>query len=431
MKGVRIGALALMLSGFCNDAIASAVRAGIAVVEITPPLTQKLSGYGLERRAEAVHDPLFARILLLRNGDVSLAIIASDLHRLQLPGLIDRIGAELGIKNTILTGSRSHSAPTLDPTNSGSTWAKQVESKIFRGVAEADKNLFSAEIVASRGSLATGHNVRVVGDAGTVGERWMNPNGEGTAPIDPTVTVLRVSEEGGGKLRAVLVNYSCQPAILGPDSHVISADYPGALVQFVQAELGSSVVCMFTTGASAQVYPFHSRLSGRTALVEIEKMGQRLGEEVVSLVRSPSIAGADVDMKVSEKPISSFVNQHGNKGSNLVFSTVLINKSIALVAVPAELFVEFQLDLRARSPIATTFMISNAYSSGPLCTGLIPTIAAAAEGGFGSDSDSASRIGWGEAIVDEAIIQLYRFIGKLDDIPRGRLVVELPDLKSP
>jgi hypothetical protein len=76
-------------------------------------------------------------------------------------------------------------------------------------------------------------------------------------------------------------------------------------------------------------------------------------------------------------------------------------------------------------------MISNAYSSGPLCAGLIPTIAAAAEGGFGSDSDSVSRIGTGEAIVDEAIIQLYRFIGKLDDIPRGRLVVELPDLKSP
>jgi len=430
MKVLRIGALVLTLSAFSSVPMATSVRAGLAVVEITPPLTQRLAGYGVERRPESVHDSLFARILLLRTDDVSLAIIASDLHRLQLPGLIDRIGADLGIKHTILTGSHSHSAPTLDPTNSGTTWAKDVESKIFRGVAEAEKNLFRAEIAASRGLLAAGHNVRIVKDAGTVEERWMNPNEEGTAPIDPTVTVLRVSEEGGGKLRAVLVNFSCQPAILGPDSHVISADYPGALVQFVQAELGSDVVCMFTTGASAQVYPFRSRLSGQRALVEIEKMGQRLGGEVVRLVRSASTAGADVEMKVLPKPIS-FTSENGSNSFDLMVSTVLINKSIALVAVPAELFVEFQLDLSARSPIPTTFIISNAYSSGSLCAGLIPTIAAAVEGGFGSDSDSASRIGTGEAIVDEAIIQLYRFIGRLDDIPRGRLVVELPDLKSP
>ena len=430
MKVVRIAALVLMLSGFCNDAMASAVRVGIAVVEITPPLTQKLSGYGLERRAEAVHDPLFARILLLRTGDVSLAIIASDLYRLQLPGLIDRIGRELGIKNTILTGSRNHSAPTLDPMNPGTAWANDAESKIFKGVAEADKNLFSAEIIASRGSLVAGHNIRIVKDDGTVQERWTNPNEEGTAPIDPAVTVLRISEEGGGKLRAVLVNYSCQPAILGPDSHVISADYPGALARFVQTELGNDVVCMFTTGASAQVYPFDSRLSGRTALAEIEKIGQRLGREVFRLVRSSSAAEVDVDLKVHQKRIS-FSNRNGSKGLDLVISTVLINRSIALVAVPAELFVEFQLGLSARSPIPITLMLSNGYSSGPFCAGIIPTIAAAVEGGFGSDNDNISRIGAGEAIVDEAIIQLHRLIGRLDDIPRGRLVVEVPDLKSP
>jgi neutral ceramidase len=429
MKVARFGALLLMVAGFCNFTMAASVKAGVVVVEITPPLTQELSGFGVERRAAAVHDPLFARILLLRTGDVSLAIIASDLHRLQLPGLVDRIGRELGITNTILTGSRNHSAPALDPVNSGTAWATDTEDKLFRGVAEANKNLFSAEIAASRGSLVSGHNVRIVKDNGTVQERWMNPSEEGTAPIDPAVTVLRISEAGGGKLRAILVNYSCQPAILGPDSHVISADYPGALARFVQTELGHDVVCLFTTGASAQVYPFDARLSGRRAFLAIEKMGQRLGQEVVRLVRGPNAADVEVDLKVQQKPIS-FSNENGNNG-RLAVNTVLINRSIALVAVPAELFVEFQLNLSARSPTPITVMVSNAYSSGPFCAGLIPTIAAAVEGGLGSDDNSVSWIGAGEAIVDDAIIQLYRFIGKLDDIPRGRLVVELPDLKSP
>jgi len=429
MKVVRIAIIVLILSGLSEGTMASSVGAGVAVVEITPPVTQKLAGYRAERRAQKVHDPLFARILLLRTEDVSLAIIASDLYHLQLPGLVDRIGKELRIKNTILTGSHNHSAPALSSMNSGTAWANETERKILKGVAAANEHLFSAKIAASQGSLVAGHNNRIVKDDGTVQERWMNPNEESTGPIDPTVTVLRVSEERTGKLRAILVNYSCQPAILGPDSHEISAEYPGALARFIQAELGNDVACLFTTGASAQICPFESRLSGPGAFVVIEKMGQRLGREVVRLVRNSAIE-AVIDIRVQQRRIS-FSKQNGSEDPSLVISTVLINESIALVAVPAEMFVEFQMSLNMRSPIPRTVMLSNAYSSGPLSMGTIPTIAAAVEGGFGSDSDTVSWIGAGEAIVDEAIIQLYWFLGKLDDLPRGRRVVELPDLRSP
>jgi len=41
------------------------------------------------------------------------------------------------------------------------------------------------------------------------------------------------------------------------------------------------------------------------------------------------------------------------------------------------------------------------------------------------------EVGAGEAMIDLGIIQLYRFLGKLDDLPRGVLVNDIPDLVSP
>jgi hypothetical protein len=41
------------------------------------------------------------------------------------------------------------------------------------------------------------------------------------------------------------------------------------------------------------------------------------------------------------------------------------------------------------------------------------------------------EVGAGEAMVDLGVIQLYRFLGKLDDLPRGTLVYEMLDVPSP
>ncbi|MBM3803585.1 MAG: hypothetical protein FJW26_14890 [Acidimicrobiia bacterium] len=426
MKLSKAVALVLMFSGWHGESLAS-VQAGIAVVEITPPLTQKIFGYGAERHATAVHDPLFARILVLRSGDVSLALVTSDLHRLRLPRLVGRIANEIGIGNTILAASLSHSAPALDSENADTPWARATEQKILEAVAKAARSLFRAKVDVAQGSVLASHNIRIVGEDGLAQTRWTNPSQEGTAPVDPTVSVLRIGEEDTGKLRAVLVNYACQPAVLGPDSHLVSADYPGALSRFVQGELGWEVACLFAAGASGQIAPFNSRLSGPEASAELENMAQRLGREVVRLARSTSSTEPVVDLKVQQKRLAC---RNGN-GQSFAVCTVLLSRLVALVALPDDLFVEFQLSLSARSPVPATILLSNAYSNGSLRVGPIPTIAAAAEGGFGLDAGADAWMGAGEEMVDEALIQLYRFLGKLDDIPRGRLVVELPDLKSP
>jgi hypothetical protein len=111
-------------------------------------------------------------------------------------------------------------------------------------------------------------------------------------------------------------------------------------------------------------------------------------------------------------------------------SVVLLGPGLALVAVPGQMFLEFQLLLNAKSPVPA-MLVDCAYSGGDSWAGTVAPILQAAEGGFGSSYATHIEVGAGEAIIDQAAIQLYRFLGKLDELPRGVLVHEIPDLASP
>ena len=428
---MKYGSLWLMLLSWLAPglAISSPLRAGIAVTEITPPAGTELAGFGNRRPAEKIHDSLFAKILVLRTQDTSLVLVASDLHRLQSPALVERIRRELGIRHTILISSHTYAAPSLDPVTRNSDWGQEMENKIYQAIKQAMENLFSAKILYGQGALIGAHNIRVYQEDGTVKERWANPKEEGTAPIDPAVRVIRIDQEGDGT-KAVLVHYSCEPSILGPSNREISADFPGTMARHVEEELGGKAVCFFLGGASANIYPFRPHLSGPEAFSEVEKMGLQLGREAVRVARN--LRSGDLDNQLTvDNTVLRFKNRwRPAEQLEVGVSTILINKGLALAAVPATMFLEFQLLLNAKSPVPT-LLLDNAYSGGNSWAGTVPAILQAVEGGFGASFATEIEVGSGEAIIDHAAIQLYRFLGKLDELPRGVLVNEIPDLASP
>jgi hypothetical protein len=407
----------------------SPMRAGIAVVEITPPIGTLLGGFEKRRRAERVHDSLFARILVLKTPETTVALVSSDLHRLQSPSLVNRIRNELGIAHTILLSSQTRAAPSLDPDTQHGAWGREVESKIFQQVKLAHENLFSAKILFGQGALMGAHNIRVFQDDGTVQDRWENPKEEGTAPIDPAVRVIRIDDERTGP-KAILVHYSCEPAVLGPGNQELSADFPGAMSRHVEGEFGRGVVCFFLAGASSNIYPFRPRLQGPEGFSEVDKMGQRLGREVLRVARNLSPRDWENQLRAEEQVLSLRNRWDPSRKMEVTIGTVFLNKSLALVAVPGSLFLEFQLLLNAQSPV-TALLLSGGFSGGSSWAGIIPPIIQAAEGGFGASYATDVEVGSGEAIIDQAAIGLYRFLGKLEDLPRGVLVNEIPDLASP
>ena len=54
------------------------MRAGVAKVDITPPVGTYMCGAWTKTRSVAVHDPLYAKVLVMESGDKKVAIITCD-----------------------------------------------------------------------------------------------------------------------------------------------------------------------------------------------------------------------------------------------------------------------------------------------------------------------------------------------------------------
>jgi hypothetical protein len=93
---------------------------------------------------------------------------------------------------------------------------------------------------------------------------------------------------------------------------------------------------------------------------------------------------------------------------------LLINDDIALMGMPGEPFVEFGINFRERAPVPSAFFVG--YANGYY--GYFPTLRAAVEGGYGANSlTTRTEVGAGEAMVNHALVKLYKMLGKLRTVP--------------
>ena len=95
------------------------MRAGLGQWELTPPMGVELAGYGyyLGRCAQSVRDPLYARALLLEEGDMRALIICCDvlgLSRDVCSGVFEHAKA-LGIspEHVLIVSIHTHTGPTI------------------------------------------------------------------------------------------------------------------------------------------------------------------------------------------------------------------------------------------------------------------------------------------------------------------------------
>src|SRR6185295_2367964 len=93
----------------------AALRAGFAAVDITPDVHGQgkiyLAGYSMNRRATGVHDPLFARTVVLAGGNEKIAISCVDLVGLQYPQVKAIRARLLGFKYVLVSSTHNHEGP--------------------------------------------------------------------------------------------------------------------------------------------------------------------------------------------------------------------------------------------------------------------------------------------------------------------------------
>lgn len=422
-----------------------ALRAGIAKVDITPQTHEVM--WGFEDRlapAESTLDPLYARVLVLEAGRQRLAIVALDLGRSFGEASLDRLREAArkssGITCLLAAASHTHSAPIIKDEYSAQPppWELRALDRIESAIAEAAGNLQDARLGTGTGAVYIGHNRLPLRPDGTFGWFERNTTMIPTAPVDPTVTVLRVDRADGTPL-AILVNYACHPVVLGSDNRQYSADYPAAMNRTVEAAFAGQVMSFFLQGAPGDINPYYAVTPIQENAVKMRDWtGERLGKEaarVAKEIRTEAEADSSIDFREETlhfklrwdraKFEAGLLKFLGPKTLELMgspirpvvdsrVSAVLIDHKIAIATFPGEPFVDFQRNWRDRCPAPVALLLG--YTNG--YHGYFPTISATARGGYGAGSASTwVEPGAGERVLDWAVVKTYEMLGKLSDLP--------------
>jgi neutral ceramidase len=419
------------------------LRAGIAKVEITPPPGEQMWGYeNRTKPASGTLDPLYARVLVLDAKSKRIALVALDLGRAFGPAALDQLRAAArhdGISCLLVTASHTHSGPVVQDEYRGGTppWERKALSGIEDALQSAVGNLVDARLGVGYGTAYIGHNRLKVNEDGTVSWFETNQTQIPTAPVDPTVSILRI-DKADGRPMAVLVNYSCHPVVFGPDNLRYSADYPGVMTRVVEGALGGDVMAFFLQGAPGDINPYYAVTPVKQdAVGRRDWSGKTLGDEAIRVARriqtepdpNPSIEFVEEKLPMHirwnvegfrlglKRFLGDAYDQYVGRitpNLELPVTTVLIDKRIALMAMPGEPFVNFQINWRQRCPVAHAFFLG--YTNGYF--GYFPTIRMASLGGYGAASASTwVEVGAGERMVDRAVVHVYEMLGRLYSEP--------------
>ncbi|MEM7367080.1 MAG: neutral/alkaline non-lysosomal ceramidase N-terminal domain-containing protein [Bacteroidota bacterium] len=409
--------LAIFLCWFFSPFTAQAqLQAGTAKIDITGPTGSTMYGYGSRGKnlSTGTHDPLYARALVLQNGESKLAIVTLDLgafYERNKKRVLAALPTDVKFDQVLLIASHSHSTPTNydDFPSEADPWIKQVEKKIAQAIVEASQSMQAASIGAGKGEVREGFNRRIVKANGDVFMLWRNIERLPTGPLDYELGVISIKGEEGPI--ATLVNFTCHPVVLGPDNLEYSADYPGAMARYVSGQIGGEV--MYLPGAQGDINPFEDKQPvAEGGFEQVERLGTVIGQEVVRVSKRILDFERNPVLKVRQEKIPLSKREdiwREEVAFQAEINSVMLGDQIAFATFPGEFFVEHGQSLKSRSPIPYTFFVG--YTNDALF--YFPTIQSTTEGGYGAAARTQVEVGAGERLVNRALINLLYMAGKI------------------
>jgi len=423
---------------FVAAARAQEIEAGVSRVDITPPAGFEMWGAaGRTGFAESALDPLYARTLVLRADGKTVALVTLDLGRTfsweQMDRIRKRVLQSAKVQHVVFAASHTHTGPNIldDAYIAAGRWEPAALERIAGGIETAARKLVPVWIGVGLGASYIGHN-RQDGPARNLGKNLTSVR---TSPQDPIVTVVRIDPAGGGEPLAILAHHAVHPVVL---NHVtrFSADFPGAMATYVEKTWNKGTVAFFLQGACGDINTHNVAVGAWTD--EMTKTGVALGRVVERVSREIRTSAADkASVQIAEDEMSfparwdlgklkrlgatPTYHQWLTTGRPIGYpsevvqapvTTLLINRTLALVTMPGEPYVDLQIDLRDRLPEVHTVLLG--YANGYI--GYLPTIRAATRDGlyYGANAwPTIAAVGAGERMLDRGIIRVLEFLGKL------------------
>lgn len=253
---------------------AQALQAGAARVKITPEKLPYLAGYSANRRAEEIHDDVYASAVVIQSGETKLAIVSCDLVGLLYPAVqeIRSKVTSVPADNILIACTHTHSAPDSiglwgQPEQGVSgvdkEWYAQMKQKVADVIEEAAKKLQPAVLrVASADSVpGISKNIRV------------------PQILDTSIVVLQFRNANNNETIATIINYAVHPELMNIRS--LTSDIVHYMRLTVEGAQGG--IALLLNGALGGMVTVDSPGNDWK---ECERIGNALGQAALSVLRN-------------------------------------------------------------------------------------------------------------------------------------------------
>ena len=407
-------------------------EAGVAVREFTPAPGFPLWGYfDRERLAIGTLDPLFVKACAFRTPNALAVIVVYDLGRVPVDTVLNQIRDRVSATASLFfSATHTHHAPVME-------WAEApymaaiVEASV-ECIHEAIAKLEPVNVGIGHAEIDIAHNRRVLTNDGRCRMLRRNEARIPTSPVDREATIVTLTN-AAGRLVATLVHFACHPVVMGPSNMQYSADYVGEMTREIKDATGAE--CLFLQGACGNINPYLAKTPVTEGAVNtMHAVGSTCAMAVIAALPgivpeapvTPSIeflirqvpVGVRWDLqnktnmavlRATHGPLFQYYFDHVHAGLCVPLTVLLLNRELAFVGAPGEMFIQYQLALKTDVPVRHALLCgyTNEYYA------YFPTVRDAAAGGYGGTVASFVGLGAGDRLLTEAEIVLGMMSGAL------------------
>ncbi len=443
---------------FCQEKSSSDLQAGVAEVDITPPVGHRMAGYFDERLSTGTHDPLQAKAVVLRQGKEEVAMVFCDLVGVTLSVATNaRAWASqitgIPVTNIVICATHTHTGPLFDDVRRdyfhqtaiakfGKDPAETIHypdfliQRLTNVIALAQRDVKPVEMKAG----TTEHkglsfnrrywmkNGKVRFNPGRLNPDIVKPAG----PDDPTVGVMQFTRLGAKEPFAGITTFAVHSDTVG--GTLYSSDYEYFLQQSLRKAYGPNYISAFglgTCGDLNHIDVLHT--DTLTNFGRAEFIGTNLAQAVEQAapdlrpIKRPTLAVRSTKRPIALQDVTPEQLKEANamkdkmgdpntdffakvaavktldlakRGSfcPMEVQVIRLDADTAIVCLPCEIFVEYGLGIKKASPFKTTYVLT-------ICNdrpSYVPTLKAFNEGSY-EISNARVKPGAGEELTDMAL----------------------------
>lgn len=418
--------------------------AGFAASDFTPEPGLPLLGQMKQRLATGARDPLLCNSVALRQGEATVVIVAVDVILLALPEVeslqaqwAERTGLPPG--SLLIHATHTHDAPAtygelmeeVDPA-----FLESLLPKILESALKALDKLEPVELFAGTGHMEQmGWNRRAMLEDGT-SAMYSSSETPGfigmEGPRDPALPVL-FARNAAGKITGILLSFATHPNSI-ESALTYSADVPGEVRKNLKKLFGEEVGVVYLTAACGNTAPSildpYDESHPWRYEEGLTRSGLFMAGEAAKVIAStlhpmtePVLEVQRVELSLPiratwpqpgeptfpQSPDNPYYERSERNWPEYVRANSPVATRINGVRIgdavictnPAELFVEFGLQIRAASPARVTFIseLTDGY------IGYVPTELAFSRGGYETWCAPSSQLqeSAGQQITDTTI----------------------------